>query len=370
MLPAKASVQVKEVRNTMLAHNIRLASFATLASLALGVTACGNNQTADTTPTFPDAVAQARGAGTAASSNLSGEVKVDGSSTVFPVSRVMAAEFQKTNPGVQVAVGVSGTGGGFKKFCAGETDITGASRPINASELELCQKNNIEYVELPIAFDSLSVVVNPQNNFVECLTVNELKKIWEPGAQGKVTNWNQVRADFPSQPLQLYGPGTESGTYDYFTLAVVGEEGKSRSDYTKSEDDNVLVEGVSSGQGGLGYFGYAYYLANRDKLKPVAIDSGYGCVQPSPETVADSSYQPLSRPVFIYAKKSAATRPEVKAFTNFYLAPENAKLVIQVGYVPLPNITLRAANSRFNKGRTGTAFEGRGSVIGVGQAEL
>ena len=360
----------KEVENIMFAQNIRLASLVCLVPLGLGTTAC-NNQAADTTPDFPQAFAQAEGANKAAAgSNLSGKVKVDGSSTVFPVSQVMAAEFQKMNPEVRVTVGVSGTGGGFKKFCAGETDITGASRPINSSEMELCKKNNIEYTELPIAYDSLSVVVNPQNSSVECLKVGELKKIWEPSAQGKVSNWNQIRSDFPSQPLKLYGPGNDSGTYDYFTLAVVGEEGKSRSDYTKSEDDNSLVQGVASDRNGLGYFGYAYYLANRDKLKSVAIDSGYGCVQPSSKTVADSSYQPLSRPIFIYAKKSAATRPEVKAFTNFYLAPKNANLVMQVGYVPLPNITLRAANSRFNKGTTGTVFGGRGSVIGVGQQEL
>lgn len=355
----------------MFAQNIRLVSVSSLVAIVLGVTACSNNQTADTTGEFPEALAQAEGLrNTAAGSNLSGNVKVDGSSTVFPVSQVMAAEFQKANPGVRVTVGVSGTGGGFKKFCAGETDITDASRPINATEMELCKKNNIEYTELPIAFDGLSVVVNPQNNFVECLKVGELKKIWEPGAEGKVTNWNQIRSDFPSQPLQLYGPGTDSGTYDYFTQAIVGQEGKSRGDYTKSEDDKTLVQGVSSGQNALGYFGYAYYLANRDKLKLVAIDSGYGCVQPSPRTIADSSYQPLSRPVFIYVKKAAAERPEVKAFTNFYLAPENAKLGLQVGYVPLPNITLRAASSRFNKGMTGTEFGGRGSVVGVGQQEL
>ena len=263
-----------------------------------------------------------------AGSNLSGEVKVDGSSTVLPISQVMAKEFQAENPEVKVTVGVSGTGGGFQKFCAGETDITGASRPINSKEMALCQKNKIEFIELPVAYDSLSVVVNSQNNFVECLKVNELKKIWEPAAQGQVTNWNQVRSSFPNQPLQLYGPGTDSGTYDYFTLAIMGEEGKSRSDYTKSEDDNALVQGVAANQAGLGYFGYAYYLANKERLKLVAIDSGYGCVQPSPKTVADSSYQPLSRPVFIYAKKSAAMRPAVKAFTNFYLAPENAKLVV------------------------------------------
>lgn len=355
----------------MFAQNIRLASVGSLVVLVLGVAACSNNQTADTTPDFPQDLTQAISVeNVAAGSKLSGDVKVDGSSTVFPVSQVMAAEFQKANPGVRVIVGVSGTGGGFKKFCAGETDITDASRPINAKEMELCQKNNIEFTELPIAFDGVSVVVNPQNNFVKCLKVGELKNIWEPPAEGKVTNWNQIRSNFPSQPLQLYGPGKDSGTYDYFTQAIVGQEGKSRGDYTKSEDDKTLVQGVFSDENGLGYFGYAYYLANRDKLKLIAIDNGYGCVQPSPNTIADSSYQPLSRPVFIYVKKAAASRPEVKAFTNFYLAPENAKLVLQVGYVPLPNITLRAASSRFNKGMTGTEFGGRGSVIGVGQEEL
>lgn len=354
----------------MFAQNIRLASLVPL-TLLLGVTACNNNQAADTTPDFSQDLTRAEEVkNTADDSNLSGTVKIDGSSTVFPVSKAMAEEFQKLNPGVQVTVGVSGTGGGFKKFCAGETDIADASRPINSSEMELCQKNNIEYIELPIAYDGLSVVVNPQNNSVKCLKVGELKEMWEPAAQGKVNNWNQIRSNLPNQPLQLYGPGNDSGTYDYFTLAIVGEEGKSRSDFTKSEDDKTLVQGVASDPNGLGYFGYAYYLANRDKLKLVAIDSGYGCVQPSARTISDSSYQPLSRPVFIYAKKSAATRPEVKAFTNFYLAPENAKLVLQVGYVPLPNITLQAANTRFNKGRTGTNFEGRGAVVGVKQQGL
>ncbi len=354
----------------MFAQNIRLASLGSIVTLSvLGLAACSNNQVAGTTPDFPQALTTST-ANTESNSNLSGTVRLDGSSTVFPVSQVMAAEFQRINPGVRVTVGVSGTGGGFDKFCAGETDITDASRPINSSEMQMCRKNNIEYIELPIAFDGLSVVVNPQNNSVECLKVGELKKMWEPAAQGAVTNWNQIRSNFPHQPLQLYGPDPESGTYDYFTQAIVGEEGKSRDDYTKSEDDNALVQGVSSAPNGLGYFGYAYYLANRDRLKLVAIDSGYGCVQPSPKTIADSSYQPLSRPVFIYVKKSAATRPEVKAFTNFYLAPENANLVLQVGYVPLPSITLRAANSRFNKGRTGTVFGGRGSVVGVGQKEL
>ncbi|HAG83056.1 MAG TPA: phosphate-binding protein, partial [Cyanobacteria bacterium UBA12227] len=211
---------------------------------------------------------------------------------------------------------------------------------------------------------------NHQNNFVQCLKVDELKKMWEPAAQGKVTSWNQIRSNFPNQPLQLFGSDAESGTYDYFTEAIVGEEAKSRSDYTASKDDNILVQGISTNPNAIGFFGYAYYLKNRNRLKLVAIDSGYGCVKPNSQTIADSSYQPLSRPVFIYVKKSAANRPEVKAFTNFYLTPENANLVLQVGDVPLPNITLRGAKSRLSQGRTGTVFGGRGSVIGVGRSEL
>ncbi|MCX7592351.1 MAG: PstS family phosphate ABC transporter substrate-binding protein [Fischerella sp.] len=339
-----------------------------ISFVALGLAACSSNQTADTTVSFPEAVTQAKEA--SSSANLSGSIKIDGSSTVFPISKVMTEAFRKSNPGVQFTLGVSGTGGGFKKFCANETDITGASRPINAQEMQLCQQNKVEYIELPIAFDGLAVVVNSQNNFVNCLKISELKKMWEPAAQSKVTSWNQVRSGFPNQPLSLYGPDTDSGTYDYFTLAVVGEEGKSRSDYTPSKTDTALVQRIAANPNGLGYFGYTYYLANRDKLKLVAVDSGYGCVQPSPQTIADSRYQPLSRPVFIYVKKSATERPEVKAFTNFYLSPENANLVLQVGDVPLPSIVLRAASDRLDRGETGTKFAGRGAVIAVGQEAL
>ncbi|NJM71319.1 MAG: PstS family phosphate ABC transporter substrate-binding protein [Scytonema sp. RU_4_4] len=353
----------------MFVQNIRIAFVGYIATLVLGATACSDNQ-ADTTASFPEAVNQVENVSSTSATNLSGTIKIDGSSTVFPVSQVMAKEFQKANSGVQINIAFSGTGGGFKKFCAGETDITDASRPINEKEVELCQINNIEYIELPVAFDSLSVVVNAKNDFVQCLKVSELKKMWEPTAEGKVTNWNQISSNFPNRPLKLFGPGKDSGTYDYFTLAIVGEEGKSRGDYTKSENDNALVQGVSQEQNSLGFFGYAYYAANRDKLKLVAINNGYGCTQPSAQTVANSSYQPLSRPIFIYVKKSAATRPEVKAFTNFYLAPDNANLVLQVGYVPLPNITLQSANSRFNKGITGSVFGGQGSVIGIGQKGL
>ena len=301
---------------------------------------------------------------------LAGTIMIDGSSTVFPVTTVMAKTFQKIHPDVHFMIGVSGTGGGFKKFCGGETDITGASRPINATEVELCKTHNIGYFELPIAFDSLSVVVHPQNTMVNCLTIAELKRMWEPAAQEKVTHWNQIRSSFANRPMLLYGPGRDSGTFDYFTLAIVGAEGESRSDYTASEDDEVLVDGVSAHTYGVGYFGYAYYLGNRDRLKTVAVDSGYGCVSPSPQTVADSSYQPLLRPIFIYIKQSAASRPEVKAFTDFYLDPENANLVMQVGYVPLPTLTLRSAQSRFNRNMTGSVFGGTGSVLGVNQAGL
>ncbi len=346
----------------------RLAYIASLLVVVLGITSCGGNQTS--TPTSPQADGASPAASTASASNLSGKVIVDGSSTVFPISEAMAEEFPKANPNVQVTVGSSGTGGGFKKFCNGETDVTGASRPIKPSEVELCKKGGVEYIELPVAFDGLSVVVNPKNTFVDCLTVQELKTMWEPAAQGKVTKWNQARPAFPDARLGLYGAGTDSGTYDYFTAAIVGEEGESRGDYTASEDDNTLVQGVSADQNGIGFFGYAYYEQNKDKLKVLGIDNGKGCVKPSPQTIADSSYQPLARPEFIYVKKSALERPEVRAFTNFYLAPENKQLVEQVGYVPLPNTTLEAVEARLEKGTTGSVFEGKGSAIGVKLEDL
>ncbi|MCC5626632.1 PstS family phosphate ABC transporter substrate-binding protein, partial [Nostoc sp. CHAB 5715] len=307
---------------------------------------------------------------TAAGSNLSGKVQIDGSSTVYPISEAMAEEFQKANPGVQVTVASSGTGGGFKKFCAGETDISNASRPIKPEEVELCKKGNIEYIELPIAYDGISVVTNSQNNFLQCLTVPELKRMWEPGAQGKVTQWNQVNPKFPAQKIGLYGPGTDSGTYDYFTQAVVGKEGESRGDYTASEDDNTLVQGVSADPGGIAFFGYAYYENNKDKLKLVSIDNGKGCVQPSPQTIADGTYQPLARPEFIYIKKTVATRPEVKAFVDFNYAQANQKLISEVGYVPLPSDILSEVQTRFNSGKVGSIFEGEGSQVGVTLKDL
>jgi phosphate transport system substrate-binding protein len=282
----------------------------------------------------------------------------------------MAEEFQKVNPNVKVTVGVSGTGGGFKKFCAGETDITGASRPIKPSEVELCKKNNIEYVELPVAFDGLSVVVNPKNEFARCLKVDELKTMWEPQAQGKITRWNQIRSDFPDQPLVLFGAGTDSGTYDYFTSAIIGGEGKSRGDFTASEDDNVLVQGVATDVNGLGFFGYAYYIENKDKLGLVAIDNGKGCVEPSPQTIQSGEYQPLSRPEFIYVKKPSLDKPEVMAMVQFYIDPKNSNLISEVGYVPLPDTLAPKLAVRIDERKTGSVFEGKGSTIGVKLEDL
>lgn len=342
---------------------------APLVVLSMAISACGDNQATNNSNSAANGNATPA-ANTAASSNLSGKVTIDGSSTVFPISEAMAEEFQKANPGVQVTVGNSGTGGGFKKFCNNETDISNASRPIKPEEVELCKKGNVEYIELPVAFDGLSVVVNPQNNFVKCLTVAELKKMWEPAAQGKVTSWRQIRPEFPDQRLGLYGPGTDSGTYDFFTKAIVGAEGKSRGDYTASEDDNTLVQGVSSDTNGIGFFGLAYYENNKEKLRAVAIDNGKGCVLPSAETVADGTYQPLSRPEFIYVKKSAASRPEVKAFVDFHLAEANQKLVREVGYVPLPQDILSEVQARFNNGKVGSVFEGQGSTVGVTLKDL
>ena len=307
----------------------------------------------------------ATGATTATSSgggNLSGEVRVDGSSTVFPLSEAYAEEFMRANPGVKVTVGSSGTGGGFKKFANKETDIGGASRPIKNSEAEACQKNGVEFIELPVAYDGLSVIVNPQNTWAESLTVAELKKIWEPNST--VSNWSQIRAGFPNRPLKLYGAGTDSGTFDYFTDAIVGEEGASRNDYTASEDDNTLVTGVGGDPGALGYFGYAYYEQNQDKLKVLGVGKDAGsAVKPSPETIQNGTYQPLSRPLFLYVSKSAMSRPEVQAYVKFLLR-DGRSLVKDVGYVPLPDRAYELAQARADKGTAGSVFGG-GSQIGV-----
>jgi phosphate transport system substrate-binding protein len=264
-------------------------------------------------------------------------IKVDGSSTVFPITEAVAEEFGKQGKG-RVIVGISGTGGGFKRFCRGETDISDASRPIKQKEIDACREGGVEYIELKVAFDGLAVIVHPSNTWVDYLTVEELKKIWEPGAQNVIMKWNQIRSNFPARDIQLFGPGTDSGTFDYFTEVISGKSGSSRGDFTASEDDNVLVEGVASSEGGLGYFGLAYYEENADKLKivPVKDTSGARAVTPSKETVLEGRYTPLSRPLFIYvSKNSLKTKPAVKSFVQYYL--QNAAVLCEeVGYVPLP----------------------------------
>lgn len=300
---------------------------------------------------------------------LSGVVRVDGSSTVFPVSEAVAEEFGRKHEKVRVTVGISGTGGGFKKFCAGEIDISDASRPIKETEVELCRKNGIEWIELPIAYDGIAVVVHPKNDWVDQLTVQELRTIWAPEAQGKVTRWNHVRPGWPDRELHLFGAGVDSGTYDYFTEAVVGKEHASRGDFTSSEDDNVLVQGVSTDENALGFFGFAYYLENQDKLKIVPIDGGQGPVTPTVETIKNGRYQPLSRPIFIYVKKTALDRPEVAAFVQFYL-DHVGKLAQEVGYVPLSSSTYARLHQRVKDRVTGSLFGGKGSQVGANIEKL
>jgi phosphate transport system substrate-binding protein len=260
---------------------------------------------------------ESESAGSGEGEKASGAVVIDGSSTVEPLSSAAAELFMEENPDANVTVGTSGTGGGFEKFCAGETDISDASRAIKESEIEKCKQNNIQFSELIVANDALSVVVNPQNNWASCLTIDQLKKMWEPNST--VNNWNQIDPAFPNEPLKLFGAGSDSGTFDYFTQAINGEEGASRTDYNPTEDDNVTIQGVSAEKGALGYFGYSYLEENLDKVKAVEVDGGAGCVAPSPETAQSGEYTPLSRPLFIYVKKESFARPEVQAFVNFYL---------------------------------------------------
>lgn len=291
-------------------------------------------------------------------------VKVDGSSTVFPITEAVAEEFQNSvNGKTRVTVGISGTGGGFKKFCRGETDVQDASRPILQKEIDACKAAGISYIELPVAFDALTVVVNPKNDWAKSLTVAHLKTIWSPESQGKITSWNQVDPKFPATPLKLYGAGSDSGTFDYFTEAINGKAKSTRSDYTASEDDNVLVQGVSNDKGAIGYFGMAYYTENQSRLKAVAVDNGKGGVLPSERTVMDGSYQPLSRPLFIYVSSKSLEKPEVKAFVDFYLK-NVAALAREVKYVPLPASAYKVGMERVQKKQLGTAFEGKESIGG------
>jgi phosphate transport system substrate-binding protein len=303
-------------------------SIALLSAVALA--ACGNN---------PDTGDGGNGSG------LSGTVNADGSSTVFPIMEAVAEDFKAANPGVDITVGESGTGGGFEKFCSGETDISNASRPIKEDdEAPVCKENGIEYVELEVAQDGLAVVVHPSNDWVDCLTTEELSQIWEP--ESSVDSWDDIRSDFPAEELTLFGPGTDSGTFDYFTDVINGEEGASRSDYTASENDNVLVQGVADDKGALGYFGYAYYAQNSDKLKVLGVDAGDGCVVPEDATVQDGTYTPLSRPLYVYVKVASLEKAEVAAFVEFML--DNVQtLSAEVGYTPLSDEELAQAVSAY-----------------------
>lgn len=288
-----------------------------------------------------------------AEEGLSGSIEIDGSSTVYPVTEAIAEEFRREAPDVRVTVGVSGTGGGMKQFSRGEIDIVNASRSINEGESAVAKENNISFIELPVAYDGLTVVVHPENDWVKEVTLAELKKIWEPSAQGTITHWNQIRPEWPNEEIHLYGPGVESGTYDYFTEAIVGKSHSSRGDYTASEDDNVLVQGVATDPYALGFFGYAYYEENQDKLKAVAVDdqnesNGQGAILPSRETVKEGTYAPLSRPLFIYVNSNAAKRPEVVEFVNFYL--DNAPVLSEeVGYIQLPKEKYEEQKARFEE---------------------
>jgi phosphate transport system substrate-binding protein len=303
--------------------------------------------------------------GFAASAALAQQlVKVDGSSTVYPVTEAVAEEFQKMKKNaIKVTVGISGTGGGFKKFCRGEIDISNASRPILKKEMEDCKAAGITYIELPVAFDALTVVVNPQNDFIKQLTVAELKKMWEPSAQGKVKTWKDVNASWPDQPIKLFGAGSDSGTFDYFTEAIVGKAKSSRGDYTASEDDNVLVQGVQRDVNALGYFGFAYYVENRDKLKsvPIVEKDGKPAVAPSLETVVNGTYQPLARPIFIYVNAKSLKKPEVREFVEFY-NKHGEKLAKEVKYVPLPPKAYSYNMEMLAKGKLGTKFGGENKV--------
>lgn len=291
-------------------------------------------------------------------------VKVDGSSTVYPITEAVAEDFQKSKKNsVRVTVGISGTGGGFKKFCRGETDVSNASRPITKKEMEDCKAAGIEYLEMPVAYDALTVVINPKNTWAKTMTVAELKAVWEPAAQGKITNWKQINPAFPDRPLKLYGPGADSGSFEYFTEAINGKSKSTRGDFTASEDDNVLVQGVSRDVGGLGYFGYAYYNENKDKLSAVAVvaASGKPAVAPSEDTVINGSYQPLARPIFIYVNAKSAAKPEVKEFVEYYMK-NGEKLTKEVKYISLPAKAYTYNLEHFAKMAKGTKFGGENKV--------
>jgi phosphate transport system substrate-binding protein len=297
------------------------------------------------------------------------EIKIDGSSTVFPISEAVAEEFQKANQGNRVTVGISGTGGGFQRFCRGETDISDASRPISKAEIDACSASGLNFIELPVAYDGIAIVVNPKATWINDITVDELRTLWEPGAQGKVLRWNQVRPGWPDREIHLFGAGVDSGTYDYFTEAINGKAKASRGDFTSSEDDNVLVQGVSGDDGALGFIPFAYFGENQGKLKLVPVDdkkadNGSGAVAPSLETIRTGSYQPLSRPLFIYVSEKALARPEIQKFVDYYLS-DGPKLAEEVGYVELGDQVYQLVRKHFADRKMGTAFAESGSQVGM-----
>ena len=297
---------------------------------------------------------------------LSGDISIDGSSTVFPITEAVAEEFgDLTGGNVRAVVGISGTGGGFKKFCDNEAVISDASRPIKQKEVDLCAAAGIEYIEIPVAIDGLSVLVNSENDFVECLTVEQLNMIWSPEAEEVVTHWNQVDSSWPGEKIKLYAPGVDSGTFDYFTEAVNGDGGVSRGDFVASEDDNVLVQGIAGDPYSLGYFGYAYYVENQDKLKVVPIDGGAGCIAPTDEAINNGSYAPLSRPLFIYVRADAAQEEHIAEFARYYLSEDGRELAASVGYIPFPGQVYDLALTKFNAGTTGTVFGGDNAFKGA-----
>ncbi|MBG7630667.1 MAG: PstS family phosphate ABC transporter substrate-binding protein [Bacteroidetes bacterium] len=307
---------------------------AIVLSLVLVISACGEKKAN-------------KKEGDVASTTLSGTIKIDGSSTVFPISEAVAEEFRNEEPKVKVTIGVSGTGGGFKKFSRGETNLSNASRPIKDKEKAACAENNITYLELEVAYDGLAVLVNPENDWVDNFTVEELKKIWEPAAQGVIMKWNQIRPEWPNEEIHLFGPGVASGTYDYFTEAIVGKSGSSRGDFTASEDDHVLVQGIAGDKFSLGFFGLAYYAENKDKLTLIGVNNGETVVKPTLETVSNGTYSPLSRPLFVYVNSTSVKSPEVIEFVNFYI--DNAgELAEDVGYIPLPAEKYTQQKANFN----------------------
>ncbi len=298
--------------------------------------------------------------------SLSGDIDVDGSSTVFPITEAVAEEFGKlTNGQVRVTVGVSGTGGGFKKFCNGEIVVSDASRPIKASEVQLCSDAGVEYIEIPVAIDGVTVIANKDNTWAQCITIKELDRMWGPDAEDTVMKWSQVRDGWPDDEMEMYAPGVDSGTFDYFTDTVSGESGASRGDFTASEDDNLIIQGVSGGKNGVGYLGYAYYSENADKLKAVEVDGGSGCVPPTDANINQGTYSPLSRPLFIYVRKDAASTPHIAEFIRYFLSNEGQALVAEVGYIPFPQPVYDLILARFENGATGTVFGGENPMGGA-----